>query len=237
MKKAAIMQPYFFPYAGYISLIKHTDIFVLFDEAQFIRHGWIERNRILKQQEGWLYIKVPLVKHDQQTKIRDITIDSKQAWQEKILAQMVVYKRVAPYYRDVVSLVESVIRTPHATITDLNQHALAVLCQYLSIDTPIKIYSQMDLGLAEVRAPDEWALRICEALGDVDEYWNPPGGQSFFDRSKYAQAGMELRFHQLNTFTYDQGRQPFEPGLSIIDTLMFNSPQETHTILDSYELT
>jgi hypothetical protein len=53
--KVAIMQPYFMPYIGYISLIKHSDVFILFDPVQFIRHGWIERNRILKQNEGWLY--------------------------------------------------------------------------------------------------------------------------------------------------------------------------------------
>ncbi|HOC37490.1 MAG TPA: WbqC family protein, partial [Tenuifilaceae bacterium] len=50
------MQPYFFPYIGYFSLIKHTDEFILLDTVQFIRHGWIERNRILKPSDGWQYI-------------------------------------------------------------------------------------------------------------------------------------------------------------------------------------
>jgi hypothetical protein len=57
--KLGIMQPYFFPYLGYFSLIKHTDRFILFDTVQFIRHGWIERNRILKQNEGWQYVQAP----------------------------------------------------------------------------------------------------------------------------------------------------------------------------------
>ena len=68
MKKVAIMQPYFFPYLGYFSLIKHTDEFILFDPVQFIRHGWIERNRILKPENGWQYISVPLEKHEMQRK-------------------------------------------------------------------------------------------------------------------------------------------------------------------------
>ena len=51
--KLGIMQPYFLPYIGYFSIIKHTDEFILFDSVQFIRHGWIERNRILKQQKQW----------------------------------------------------------------------------------------------------------------------------------------------------------------------------------------
>ena len=51
--KLGIMQPYFFPYLGYVSLIKHCDRFVLLDTVQFMRHGWIERNRVLKPAEGW----------------------------------------------------------------------------------------------------------------------------------------------------------------------------------------
>ena len=72
--KLAIMQPYFFPYLGYLSLIKNTDRFILFDTVQFIRHGWIERNRVLKQGDGWQYISIPLEKHEQTTLIKDIKI-------------------------------------------------------------------------------------------------------------------------------------------------------------------
>ena len=76
--RLGIMQPYFLPYLGYISLIKHTDEFILFDSAQFIRHGWIERNRILKPGEGWQYIAVPLVKHGQKTAFCSVEINKLQ---------------------------------------------------------------------------------------------------------------------------------------------------------------
>ena len=89
MKKIGIMQPYFFPYLGYISLIKHTDEFMLFDPVQFIRHGWIERNRILKPGEGWQYIQVPLQKHSLTTDIKDIKIDNTQNWRVKLLSQLI----------------------------------------------------------------------------------------------------------------------------------------------------
>ena len=91
--KIGIMQPYFFPYLGYISLIKHTDEFLLFDPVQFIRHGWIERNRILKPGAGWQYISVPLKKHEQTALIQDVQIDNSQNWREKILAQLGHYKK------------------------------------------------------------------------------------------------------------------------------------------------
>ncbi len=91
--KVAIMQPYFMPYIGYISLIKHSDVFILFDPVQFIRHGWIERNRILKQNEGWLYIQVPLLKSGRDTLIQDCLIDNSKDWKNKILSQLQIYKK------------------------------------------------------------------------------------------------------------------------------------------------
>lgn len=76
--KLGIMQPYFLPYLGYISLIKNTDKFILFDTVQFIRHGWIERNRILKQTGGWQYIQIPLEKKQMSTVIKDVKINNKE---------------------------------------------------------------------------------------------------------------------------------------------------------------
>ena len=74
--KIAIMQPYFFPYLGYFQLINEVDLFILFDIPQFIRHGWIERNNILKPNGEKLYIKVPLKKHHRNTAIKDVFINS-----------------------------------------------------------------------------------------------------------------------------------------------------------------
>src|SRR5450756_2454672 len=78
--RLGIMQPYFFPYLGYYSLIKNTDRFVFLDDVQFIRHGWIERNRILKPAEGWQYIAAPLEPHKRGTLIKDIAIRNTEDW-------------------------------------------------------------------------------------------------------------------------------------------------------------
>ena len=106
--KVGIMQPYFFPYSGYFSLIKATETFILLDEVQFIRHGWIERNRILKPNEGWQYIHCPIEKHSRETRIRDIEIRNQENWKNKILAQLIHYKKKAPYYNEVISLLETI---------------------------------------------------------------------------------------------------------------------------------
>lgn len=237
MKKVGIMQPYFFPYIGYFSLIKHTDKFILFDPVQFIRHGWIERNRILKQDGGWLYVKVPILKDGHSTLIQDVKIDNNQDWRSKILAQLQPYKKVAPYYNDVSDLIKESIAPSFSTIVQLNAATLRAVCNYLNISTSIEVFSEMNLKIQAPKSPDEWALNICKALGDVDEYWNPPGGQEFFDRSKYEEANIKLRFQTVLLKDYDQKRQPFEAGLSIIDVMMFNSPAQISDMMDIYELT
>lgn len=233
--KLGIMQPYFFPYIGYISLIKNTDEFILFDTVQFIKHGWIERNRILKPGGSWQYIAVPLEKHSLNTKIMDIKIRNDENWKDKILSQLVHYKKRAPYYDKVIEVVKEALNIETDSITELNKHSLEVVCSYLGFSPKISIFSEMNLPIEEAKAPDEWALNICKALGNVNEYWNPPGGVTFFDRSKYEKANIKLKFQSVNIEPYIQRIGYFEPGLSIIDVMMFNSKEEINKMLDNFE--
>lgn len=235
--KLGIMQPYFFPYIGYISLIKNTDKFILFDVVQFIRHGWIERNRILKQDKGWQYISVPLKKHEQTTLIKDIKINNDENWKNKILAQLQHYKKKSPFYKQTIEVVTEGLNVETDSIVELNFSTLRAVCEYLDIPFNCEIFSEMNLPIESVNAPDEWALNITKALG-YSEYWNPPGGMEFFDRTKYEKAGINLKFQQVNVKPYPQRRGPenIETGLSIIDVMMFNSPEQIKEMLDDYEL-
>ena len=235
--KAGIMQPYFLPYLGYFSLIKHTDKFILLDTVQFIRHGWIERNRILKPDNGWQYIQVPLVKPGgRDTLIKNLIINNKENWKNKILSQLQHYKKKAPNYNQVIQLLNDIFSDNFEDIVSLNQRSLKKICSFLEFERNIEVFSKMNLQIEEVNAPDEWALNICKALGVTDEYWNPPGGKSFFDKTKYQRENIELKFHSINLYEYNQNRSQFENGLSIIDVLMFNSIEEVRKMLDDYSL-
>lgn len=236
MKRTAIMQPYFFPYLGYFSLIKHTDLFVLFDTVQYIHHGWIERNRILNHRAGWSYIRVPRIKHHRHTLIKDVRLDNRQDWRRSLFSQLDVYRKVAPYYRDVREMIAASLDHPFEDIVSVNKTTLEATCAYLGFPRKMPVLSHLGLPMERPNAPDEWALNICKALGGVEEYWNPPGGRSFFDRGKYEAAGLALRFQEPKLTPYEQRRPTFEAGLSIIDVMMFNSPADTSRMLDAYEL-
>jgi hypothetical protein len=235
--KLGIMQPYFMPYLGYISLIKHTDRFILFDTVQFIRHGWIERNRILKQTGGWHYIKVPLKSVHRNTLIKDVVINNDTDWSAKIKAQLQQYKKEAPYYHETMKLIDDIFFEKSDDIVALDQNSLSKICIHLGFAKNIEIFSKMHLDIEQSNAPDEWALNICKAIEGTDEYWNPPGGQTFFDKSKFDNSNIALKFHSITWSDYDQKRAVFEPGLSIIDVLMFNSLKKVNEMLDSYYLT
>lgn len=235
--KLGIMQPYFMPYIGYFSLIKHSDRFILFDTVQFIRHGWIERNRILKPNGGWQYIQVPIIKADgRDTIIKDVLINNKENWKEKILAQLQHYKKKAPNYFSVVKLLKEIFSQDYTDITHLNQTSLETICKYIGFEKKIEVFSELNLQIEEAKAPDEWALNICKAIGGADEYWNPTGGIAFFERNKYENAGIKLFFQKVELEEYKQTEESFEPGLSIIDVLMFNSPEVVNEMLDNFSL-
>jgi len=231
----AIMQPYFFPYIGYFQLIHAVDKFILLDTVQFIRHGWIERNRILKQNGDWLYIKVPLKKHARDTLIKDIEIRSHEAWQNTVLAQLQAYKKIAPEYYKTIALIKEIFNERCESITELNVVALKKIGSFLDIDTPISIFSEMDIVIDEVNDAGEWALNISKSL-DAQCYVNPIGGAEIFDADKFLNHNIALKFLQSKDISYDQKRSKFEQALSIIDVLMFNSPAEIQSMLNHYSL-
>lgn len=232
--KMSIMQPYFLPYLGYFSLIKHTDQIILLDTVKYIRHGWIERNRILKPGNEWQYIRAPLKKHSSNSLIKDIEIDEGQKWKEKIFNQLLHYKRRAPFYNETIKILEKGLAGEPESIVKLNQNLITEICNYLNIDINLHIFSEMDLQIEKPQAADEWALNICSSIGGVHEYWNLEGGIKFFNPRKYTEAGIEIKFMKMNLKEYPQKRKNFEQGLSIIDVLMFNDISEINLMLDDF---
>jgi hypothetical protein len=228
--KLGIMQPYFFPYLGYFDLINVTDFWIVFDSVQYIRHGWINRNRVLHPVEGWSYIVVP-VKSSRETTIREVIIAEDRKWKKRILGQLHHYKKKAPYYRTTFSLVEECLDIDTSSISQLNVSILSKVCAYIGIKFDFSFFSSMNLKLGPVEGPGDWALRISEAVG-AKEYINPPGGENLFNRSKFAESNVKLIIRNLPHLVYECPGYQFTPNLSVIDILMWNSPERVKAYLD-----
>lgn len=232
-----IMQPYFLPYLGYFGLMEATDRWIVFDTPQYIRRGWVNRNRVLtKGKDVWKYISVPVVKCPRETPIRDVLIDGQTDWVDDLVRKLDYYRdHGAPYYTQTVDFLQRILRSEERRLSAVLTSLLGEVCGYLGLDAKINVFSEMSLNIGPVSHPGEWALRICEAVG-ATTYINPPGGREIFDPKQFADAGIELQFLTPALPAYDQRRAEFLPGLSIIDALMWNSRQEVLAMAQQYSL-
>ncbi|MFA0037471.1 WbqC family protein [Vibrio sp. 10N.261.52.A1] len=233
--KTAIMQPYFFPYIGYFQLIVESDIFVLFDDVKYIHRGWINRNRVLKPNEGWQYIGVPLEKHSSYSLIKDIKIHPTSDWRTKVISQLEHYKKKAPYYKETKRLVEEILKSYKGnSIVDLNKHIIISILDYLGIKKEVLVSSQCSFDYSDVSGAGDWALSITQQLNG-HQYINPIAGKDLFDALKYESSGVKLKFLSTDSISYNQKRE-FEPSLSIVDVLMFNNKEQVLDLLTKYNI-
>ena len=231
-----IMQPYFFPYLGYFDLIHYSTRWVVFDTVQYIRHGWVNRNRILHPEKGWQYITVPLAKHSRETLIQDVRVSNDDSWRGRILGQLQHYRKKAPFYHDVYELVQECLSIPERSLSRLNVLIIERLCSFLGIRFDYAFFSDMELALGPVTEPGDWALRISEELG-AEEYVNPPGGEHLFDKSKFAESGILLTIREFPIFYYNCNGYLFEPHLSLIDGLMWNPAATVTQFFETWRTT
>jgi hypothetical protein len=229
--KLGMMQPYFFPYIGYFELIREVDVWVAFDTAQYIRHGWVNRNRILHPKQGWMYILVPIQKYSQETSIRDIQVVKDSKWRGRLLGQLQHYRKKAPHFDCVYGIVSECLHENGYSLSRLNMRCLEKVCAYLDIPFNFRVLSEMDLNLEGIEGPGGWALRVAQAL-NANEYINAPGGAELFDRSEFGKADIKLTIQSAIDLVYDCNGFVFEPNLSIIDVMMWKSPAEIHDYLD-----
>ncbi|WP_434677607.1 WbqC family protein [Pseudomonas sp. R1-18] len=224
MSTLGIMQPYFFPYLGYFQLIDSVKDGIIFDTVRYKRKSWMNRNRILNANGGWQYINVP-VKTSEGTLIKDALVIDPPAAQRQICGQLLHYKSKAPFYREVMHLVDSVFSSVHdPAIGELNTRSLSVVCDYLDLNFNWATCSRMQLDLPPIQHAGQWALEISSRLG-ASRYVNLPGGRDIFVANEWEERGIELRFLAPSSFVYSTAPYNFEENLSILDVLMWNPPQ------------
>lgn len=232
--KLGIMQPYFFPYLGHFALIAHTERWVVFDVSQYTPKSWMSRNRVLHPQAGWNYVNVPLANSSIAITTREARVQDMHKTRASVLGKLTHYRRKAPFYEQVVQLVNRTFDAVAGdSLVELNVQGLAAVCAYLELPFDYAICSELDLDLQHIDSPGGWAPAISRQLG-ASFYLNPPGGRGLFDPQDFARYGIRLAFLQFDEFRYDTGPYAFEPGLSVLDVLMWNSPQQVRQVLTSH---
>jgi hypothetical protein len=233
MKKTAIMQPYFLPYIGYWQLIKSVDEFVVYDNIQYTKKGWFNRNRILDGDHDRLFT-LPLKKDSDYLDVRERFLSDDSAKEIKRTLQIIQQTyRKAPQFAAAYPVIESCFLYDDRNLFQYIYHSIKMVVEYLGIDTTITVSSTLaiDHGL---KGQDK-VLALCKAT-HADTYINAIGGMELYDKETFAAAGLSLQFIKANPIEYPQLGNTFVPWLSIIDALMFNNVQRTQQLLEEYTL-
>ena len=228
----AVMQPYLFPYIGYFHLIDSVDIFVCFDDVNFIKKGWINRNNILLGGKAHLW-SLPLIKKSQNKLINQHEINKHKQSQADLVALIEVAYHQAPYYKQVMPLICEVLNGSDHMIDKLARRSLETICDYLKIGTIFKNSSDLDKDMdadAQTRI-----IQMVKTLGG-DGYRNAIGGKDLYSKEEFARAGIHLAFIESDPIVYKQFDKGFIPCLSILDVLMFNSREQSMALTKKYKL-
>lgn len=223
-------QPYFLPYIGFWQLVNAADLFLIGDNYNFIKRGWIQRNRILINGKPFFFGLE--VKHI--TSFRKINetefIDFDVA--QKLNTVYRAYRK-APQFDAGYNLVKTILDNPERNVAEFLFQSIKDVCRFLGIDTKFIRSSEIpgnDNYKREYRIYD-----FCHRLGG-DTYLNAVGGQDLYHFDDFEKHGITLKFIHPNIRPYKQFYNEFVPGLSILDVIMFNSLETIKEMLNDFSV-
>ena len=238
--KAVVLQPMYLPWMGYFGMIDQADVFVFYDDVQFSRGSWQQRNRIkIPEDSGQTkWLKVPVVEDFGQD-IDSVQIKQGEGWEQEHLSiinsaygpERVPYgTERATYFDDYIGVFDKIYNTNWKSLRDLNVYIIQHISKELSItDTEFYFSSDFDID-------GNGTNKLIKTLQyiDADEYISGPGAKDYLDIDQFAENEISLYWHEFDHPQYDQLYGDFVSHLSIIDAL-FNNGEKTKSLIRSGE--
>lgn len=225
--KLAIMQPYFFPYFGYFQLVAAVDKFVFYDDVNFIKNGWINRNR-LRLSGAVRYFTIPLSGASPSRSIAEAGIQPGRIWKRKMLDSVRQSYSKAPHVSDIVELMSAVLDESDTSVAEVAKRSVAAVSDYLRLGTDF-VWTSSEYANSQLRGESR-VIDICNREG-ATHYFNLPGGRDLYNEASFERAGLQLRFVEPTFGGHCQGEAKTEPDLSILDALMWNDPEVVRQML------
>ncbi len=231
--KVAIMQPYFFPYIGYFQLLGAVDEFVIYDNIQYTKKGWINRNRILANGQA-RYITLPIKKDSDYLDVyqRHLADDWKKQ-RKRMLNRIQDAYRKAPQFAQAFPVVEACLLFDNPGLFEFLLNSLKLVNQYIGIETPLIVSSTVEIDHS-LRG-EQKVIALCKARS-ADEYINPIGGIELYSKDRFSSDSIRLSFLRSSLSPYSQTVREFVPALSVIDVVMHNSRSQINEMLSDYTL-
>ena len=223
-KRVAIVQSNYIPWKGYFDLIARADEFILYDDAQYTKRDWRNRNQI-KTADGVQWLTIPVLVKGRFTQSIKDTLVSDPKWAcEHWKAITFAYSRT-PCFKDFAPQLEEFYRSsPSQHLSEINRSLVELVCGMLGIRT--KISTSMDYGVYG-NDPSEKLLNLCRKAG-ADRYLSGPAAQDYLDVGLFQSQGIGVEFFDYSGYAeYRQLYPPFTHSVSIIDLIFNEGPRAT----------
>jgi hypothetical protein len=216
--RLAVLQPSYLPWLGYFDQIDRVDVFVYYDDVQYDKNGWRNRNRV-KGPSGPVWLSVP-VKHSGRgpQSINEVEVDG-QNWARKHIRSVEQFYAKAPYGRDYIPRLAELLSRPWIRLVDLDIAINDAIVHWLGLEA--KIVRSSSLGIAGDR--NERLIRICRHFG-AERYLSGNAAKVYIDPAAFAEVGISVEWQDYSHPVYQQIHGPFVSHLSIIDLLMNAGP-------------
>ncbi len=224
MTTVAVLQPGYLPWLGFFDQVRRADVFVYYDDVQFDKHGWRNRNRI-KTQTGPAWLTVP-VRHSGRgfPTILDVEIDAGAPWARKHIASIRQAYARAPFVDRYLPALEHLLRHDWQRLVDVDIACAALIADWLGLATRIERSSTLDIGGER----SERLINICRRFG-ATRYLSGDAAQAYLDVALFASAGIEVEWQHYAHPIYPQLHGSFVPYLSAVD-LVLNCGDEAPAI-------
>jgi hypothetical protein len=225
VKRVGILQPSYLPWLGYLEQVARCDVFVLYDDVQYDKGGWRNRNRI-KTPKGPLWLTVPvLLKGGGFPLIRDVRINISQSWAKTHLKTLVQYYSKAPFFQEFYPELEALLLSGHEYLAELDREVLTWMCSKFSIATPLVWSSDLDVQGDRI---DRLISIVRHHGGDV--FYEGAAGRDYIPVERFEEQGVRVEYQDYQHPVYAQLHGPFVTHLSAID-LLFNHGSASRDIL------
>lgn len=212
--------------------MNEVDKYVIYDDVNFIKGGWINRNRILVNGKPQ-YFNVQMKGSSPFKLINEIEINNSEISINKNLKTIYMAYHKAPYFSKVNLLIEKILKNRTLNLAEYVINSIKCIAEYLNIKTEIIISSKISKN-NELKNQDK-VIDICKKLNATD-YYNAIGGMELYSFDDFRKNGINLLFLKTNDICYKQFNNEFVPNLSIIDVMMFNSQEKIKTMLNDFTL-
>lgn len=227
-KRVAILQSCYIPWKGYFDLINRVDEFIVYDDRQYTKNDWRNRNRI-KTPHGLLWITIPIARRGLGQRIDEAT-PSDPRWAEKHWKTLVQFYARAPHFAEYRDGLEELYReVAGERLSTINRRFLETICELLGIRTPFVDSVGYDV---EGRKSDR-VVALCRAAG-ATAYLSGPSARDYVDEDAFREAGIELEYMDYGAYPeYPQLFPPFVHEVTVLD-LLFNTGPDAPRYMKSF---